>query len=82
MDVDAVLLSVQERDKWRRRLELLSASLADVRERRLHVQQRLRKIKRDLGQVQRYAEAISDQNLRNQPYESTHARTQTFITNR
>jgi hypothetical protein len=82
MDVDAVLLSVQERDKWRRRVEVLTASLTEVRERRLRAQQRLRKIKRDLGRMRRYDEAIADENLRNQPYESAHARTQTYITNR
>ena len=31
VDVDTVLASVQERDKWQRRLEVLQAALADVR---------------------------------------------------
>ena len=48
VDLDSVLLSVQERDKWRRRLELLERSLSDVRERRRRLELRLRRIKKDL----------------------------------
>jgi len=48
VDVDSVLLSVQERDKWRRRLELLERSLTDVRERRRRLELRLRRIKKEL----------------------------------
>lgn len=59
MDVDTVLASVQERDKWRRRLEVLQAALADVRDREVRAAARLRRLKRELARVQDLAEAIS-----------------------
>lgn len=59
MDVDTVLASVQERDKWRRRLEVLQAALADVRDREVRAAARLRRLKRELARVQELAEAIS-----------------------
>jgi len=58
MDVDAVLLSLQERDKWRRRLDLLQSSLEEVRARRGRIQVRLRGIKRELGRVAGVADAL------------------------
>jgi len=64
MDVDAVLLSVQERDKWRRRVDLLQRNLAEVREHRVRLEQRLRKIKRDLGRLAVYSDAVAEQTLR------------------
>ncbi|HLY76756.1 MAG TPA: hypothetical protein VKT21_02580 [Thermoplasmata archaeon] len=59
VDVDTVLASVQERDKWRRRLEVLQAALADVRDREVRVAARLRRLKRELVHVQELAEAVS-----------------------
>ena len=61
MDVDAVLQSVQERDKWRRRLDLLTASLTDVRDRRRRAIARLRRIRGELKELASYSEAILDQ---------------------
>ena len=61
MDVDAVLLSVQERDKWRRRLDLLQSSLDEVRARRVRLQDRLRAIKRELGRFARVSDALLHQ---------------------
>ncbi len=58
MDVNAVLLSVQERDKWRHRLELLERSLHDIRERRQRLSKRLRRIKRDLARLKDVSDAI------------------------
>ena len=60
VDVNTVLLSVQERDKWRHRLQLLERSLLDVRAQRQHLAQRLRRIKRDLARLKEYSEAILD----------------------
>lgn len=54
-----MLASVQERDKWRRRLEVLQAALAEVRDRQVRVAARLRRLKRDLATVQELAEAVS-----------------------
>jgi hypothetical protein len=59
VDVDTVLANVQERDKWRRRLEVLQAALADVRDREVRVAARLRRLKRELARVQELAEAVS-----------------------
>ncbi len=60
MDVNTVLLSVQERDKWRHRLRLLERSLAEVRERRQRLSQRLRRIKRDLARLKEVSDAVLD----------------------
>jgi hypothetical protein len=60
MDVDAVLQSVQERDKWRHRLELLQASLADVRSKKLKVQHRLRRLRGELRKLNAFSDAILD----------------------
>jgi phage shock protein A len=61
MDVDAVLQSVQERDKWRHRLELLTADLQKVREQRRRAVGRLRRIRSELKRLQAYSEALLDQ---------------------
>ena len=61
MDVDAVLQSVQERDKWRRRLELLTASLREVRDRRRKAFSRLRRIQVELRRLGEYSDAILEQ---------------------
>ncbi|MCI4339943.1 MAG: hypothetical protein L3K06_02675 [Thermoplasmata archaeon] len=58
MDVDAVLLSLQERDKWRRRLDLLQSSLEEIRARRTRLQDRLRSIKRELGRVAHVSDSL------------------------
>ena len=60
MDVNAVLLGLQERDKWRHRLRLLEATLADVRLRRQRLASRLRRIKRDLARLGDFSEAVLD----------------------
>jgi hypothetical protein len=67
MDVDTVLANVQERDKWRRRLEVLQAALADVRDRQVRVAARLRRLKHELAQVQELSEAVSSANRRVTP---------------
>jgi predicted kinase len=64
MDVDAVLLSLQERDKWRRRLDLLQSSLEEVRARRTRIAVRLRSIKRELGRVGGLSDALLEQTTR------------------
>ena len=73
VDVDSVLLSVQERDKWRGRMELLERSLAEVRERRRRMENRLRRIKKDLARVRLAAEAVLDRSAPLPPSEVAHA---------
>ncbi len=60
MDVAAVLQSVEERDKWRHRLDLLGASLSEVTTQRRRIQARLRKIRSELRRLAAYSEAILD----------------------
>ena len=64
MDVDSVLLSVQERDKWRRRLDLLQGSLRELHLARQTLETQVRRIRRELGQLARYSEAVLDQTMR------------------
>jgi septal ring factor EnvC (AmiA/AmiB activator) len=62
MDVDAVLLSVQERDKWRHRLGLLEQSLEAVRAKRLRWESRLKRLEAELRRLADYSDALLEQN--------------------
>lgn len=76
MDVDTVLANVQERDKWQRRLEVLQAALADVRDREVRVAARLRRLKHELARVQELAEEVSGHSGRiTPPSQRVHAPT-------
>lgn len=61
MDVDTVLQSVQERDKWRGRLAVLQSSLREIRDRESRLQERLRRIRRELAKLSAVSDAILDQ---------------------
>lgn len=67
MDVDTVLANVQERDKWRRRLEVLQSALADVRDRQVRVAARLRRLKHELAKARQLSEAVSSAARRETP---------------
>ncbi len=82
MDVDAVLLSVQERDKWRHRLELLTRSLKEIREQKGRVEARLRRIRRELDRVASYSDAVLPKSLPPPTSPSVHAGTEGYITPR
>jgi hypothetical protein len=82
MDVDAVLLSVQERDKWRRRLEILTRSLGEIREQRGRVESRLRKIRRELDRVAAYSDAILGGTIPPPSSPAVHAGTERYLTHR
>ncbi|HTT35200.1 MAG TPA: hypothetical protein VMH78_04965 [Thermoplasmata archaeon] len=58
MDVNTVLLSVRERDKWRDRLALLERTLNEVREQRRRLSDRLRRLKREISRLGDYSDAI------------------------
>ena len=60
VDVDSVLLSVQERDKWRHRMEILERSLRDARDRRHRLELRLRHIHKELARLRQTFEALHD----------------------
>ena len=60
VDVDSILLSVQERDKWRNRADVLERSLRDVRDRRRRLESRLRRVKKELTRLRAAADAVLD----------------------
>lgn len=58
VDVDSILLSVQERDKWRKRADVLEHALRDVRDRRRRLESRLRRVKKELNQLRITVDAV------------------------
>ena len=60
VDVDSALLSVQERDNWRRRMQLLEHSLEEVRAQRRRLELRLRRVRKELARLRMAAEAVLD----------------------
>jgi len=60
VDVDSILLSVQERDKWRNRVEVLERSLHDVRDRRRRLETRLRRVKKEISRLRITVDAVLD----------------------
>jgi septal ring factor EnvC (AmiA/AmiB activator) len=58
VDVSNVLETVQERDKWRRRMEVLGRSLEEIREQRRHLEVRLRRIKQELSRLRTARDAV------------------------
>jgi hypothetical protein len=82
MDVDSVLLNVQERDKWRHRLELLRASLHELRNRRTRVTQRLRRAKRDLRRLGEYSDAVLHEVTHQRGAPTFHASADTHLASR
>lgn len=49
--VDSAIAGVQERDKWRRRLEALEKALDELLERRHRLEQRLRRVHNELAKL-------------------------------
>ncbi|MGB6441709.1 MAG: hypothetical protein WBF81_00215 [Thermoplasmata archaeon] len=60
VDVDSALLSVQERDNWRRRMDVLERSLLDVRNQRHKLEVRLQRIRKDLARLRTAAREVVD----------------------
>jgi septal ring factor EnvC (AmiA/AmiB activator) len=60
VDVESALASVQERDNWRRRMEVLERSLTEVREQRRKLEVRLRRVRKELASLRLAAEAALD----------------------
>lgn len=58
--VDSALAGVEERDKWRRRLEVLEASLTELLERRRRLEARLRQVRNELQKLERTARELVD----------------------
>jgi predicted nucleic acid-binding Zn-ribbon protein len=64
VDVDSILLSVQERDKWRKRAEVLEHALRDVRDQRRRLETRLRRIKKEMSRLRITVDAVLDHRTR------------------
>jgi len=60
VDVESILLSVQERDKWRNRAEVLERSLREVRDHRRRLEARLRRVKKEISRLRLTADAVLD----------------------
>jgi predicted nucleic acid-binding Zn-ribbon protein len=60
VDADSVLLNVQEREKWRRRMALLERSLEQVRNQRIREELRLRRVRKDIAHLQATLDAVLD----------------------
>jgi len=69
VDADSVLQGMQERDKWRRRVELLERSLGEVRDRRRRVSARLKRLERDLSRLRLLGDSILELAHRPSTYE-------------
>jgi chromosome segregation ATPase len=59
MDIPSILASLEERDKWRRRLLQLQEALRSLETERRRAQRRLRRVLSDLRKLERLGEALS-----------------------
>lgn len=82
VDVDSALLSVQERDNWRRRMDLLEQSLEEVREHRRKLELRLQRVRKELVRLRMTAEAVADGTRTPHRPEMIHAASPTALHNR
>lgn len=82
VDVDSALLSVQERDNWRRRMEVLERALAEVREHRRKLELRLQRVRKELVRLRMVAEAVVDVSRPTPRPEIVHAAAPTSLHNR
>jgi predicted nucleic acid-binding Zn-ribbon protein len=60
VDADSVLQNVQERDKWRHRMETLERSLAQIRGERLREELRLRRLRKEIARLQAALDEVLD----------------------
>jgi chromosome segregation ATPase len=67
VDTESVLLNVQEREKWQRRMDLLDRTLAELRSQRRRVETRLRRIRQEIARVQLAADSVVEFAGRAQP---------------
>ncbi|MGI0070929.1 MAG: hypothetical protein ACRECT_02480 [Thermoplasmata archaeon] len=82
VDIDSALLSVQERDNWRRRMDVLEHTLAEVREQRERLRIRLRRVRKELSRLRARADAIFDLSRPTQPPEMTRVPSPSALRNR
>lgn len=82
MDVDSILVNLQERDKWRSRLDQLQNALRELRDRKSRVEKRLRRIKADLSKIGDYSDAVLAHSTSVASSRITHASADTHLTAR
>ncbi len=63
-DLEAVLLNVEERNKWRQRLATLEAQRQELRHRRDRLMDRLRDLRRELARAERLARSVAEARAR------------------
>jgi hypothetical protein len=64
VDVRTVLASVEEREKWGRRLVRLEASLLEIQVRRRRLERRLRTVQRQISNIADLTEGMIDPSRR------------------
>ena len=67
VDTESVLLNVQEREKWRRRMDSLDRTLNDLRAQRRRAESRLRRVRHEIARLQVAADAVVEFAGRPQP---------------
>jgi hypothetical protein len=58
MEVDTVVASLKERDKWRSRLTLLQQTLGAIRSRRVEFERRVKRLEQELRRLESYSDSI------------------------
>ncbi len=67
--VDSAIAGVQERDRWRHRLEALEAALDNLLERRRRLETRLHRVHREIAKLQATAREFVESHGRFPPSE-------------
>ncbi|MGD0718184.1 MAG: hypothetical protein ABSA15_01180 [Thermoplasmata archaeon] len=62
-DIDTFLLSIQERDKWRSRVERLQEGLREAREQRRRMERQLSRVKKDIAHLRDFAVGPAETHL-------------------
>ncbi len=60
VDADSVLVNVQERDKWTRRMAVLERTLEEVHARRVRGEAQLRRVHKEMARLQAALDALLD----------------------
>ncbi len=58
VDTESVLLNVQEREKWQRRMDLLDRTLNELRAQRRRVEARLGRVREEIAKLEVTADAV------------------------
>jgi uncharacterized coiled-coil DUF342 family protein len=67
VDTESVLLNVQEREKWRRRMDQLDRTLGELRSQRRRAETRLRRVRQEIARLQVAADSVIEYRGRAEP---------------